>query len=621
MQPGQSKSIQPCGGAQVRDVSSSANTCAITEAQTSLVAQLNVISSIANDCAVVLTKPGHSWHSNAEICLPHANEFSIKTEALIIGDVAITNVKTSALSKDCDIHTVNSNSLKDLQKAIREKKPYKKYIVSYSRFGDNIINELEELAKTIRSKNSSASIDITDMLPYKSEHTKWQFEDACKEFKISMIRMPFINSDRERYLRYMSSHNKFILNETGTANFLLAIAERYPWLVNTVKKSTLNLNESRAKNQPQMVNLQNSINISATSPQNNNSCQPKYVVSKARLTAPQSSMTDTYSAERDRETKISYKEINNSMENVLQTNNLQRSDVAGDGHCLLHAIVKCYNHDTPVEKRISLNWIKEEIISHISRNKARYLSYITREKYQREMTEEEILILTIKEYIQEKRYNQDITDLIPNIAAEIVNANITIYNVRNIKQVGRISISPPEIDRRTKSIALLRENEHYSSLVPKVSLSTPHAEIHTSTASKQKESAKISAHLLTFEEKSKMLSLQYMKYHKHDTSTKMSCISKSTLKAKNAITSTQIEETSLSFDSNKDELAKNKNANNWQRINSNRTRATQVNRHEEIETPLHNSYSILQDDSLPEKSSQEINNFLGQIRKNVSNNR
>ena len=83
---------------------------------------------------------------------------------------------------------------------------------------------------------------------------------------------------------------------------------------------------------------------------------------------------------------------------------------------------------------------------HISRNKARYLSYITRGKHQREMTEEEILILTIKEYIKEERYNQDITDLIPNIAAEIVNANITIYNVRNIKQVGRISISLLEID-------------------------------------------------------------------------------------------------------------------------------------------------------------------------------
>ena len=150
---------------------------------------------------------------------------------------------------------------------------------------------------------------------------------------------------------------------------------------------------------------------------------------------------------------------------------------------------------------------------------------------------------------------------------------------------------------------------------------TPDAEILTSTASKQRESVKISAHPLTFEEKSKMLFLQYMKNHKHDTSMKMSCISKSSLKANNSITSTQIKEISLSYDGNTAELAKNRNLNNWQRINSNRTRATQVNRHEEIETPLHNSYGILQDDSLPEKSSQEINNFLGQIRKNVSSNR
>ena len=234
--------------------------------------------------------------------------------------------------------------------------------MSYSRFDNKIINELQELAKTIGSKNYNASIDITDMLSYKSEHTNWQFEDACKEFKISMIRISFINSDRERYLRYMTSDNKFILNETETANFLLAIAERYPWLVNTVKKSTLNLYESKAKNQPQMVNLPNYINIIATSPQNIDSCQPKYVVGKANLTAPQSSKTGTYSTERNKETKISYKEINNSMKNVLQTNNLQKSDVAGDGHCLLHAIVKCYNHNTPFEKRISLNWIKEEII-------------------------------------------------------------------------------------------------------------------------------------------------------------------------------------------------------------------------------------------------------------------
>ena len=125
-------------------------------------------------------------------------------------------------------------------------KPCNKYIVSYSRVGNNIIDELQEQAKTIRSKSYNASKDITDMLPYKSEHTKWQFEDVCKEFKISVIRISFINSDREIYLRYMSSDNKFILNETGTANFLLAIAERYPWLVNTVKKNTRNLYVSRS---------------------------------------------------------------------------------------------------------------------------------------------------------------------------------------------------------------------------------------------------------------------------------------------------------------------------------------------------------------------------------------
>ena len=160
------KSIQPCRGAQIRDVSSSAKTCAIMQAQTGLIAQLSVISSIVNDCAVALTKPGYSWYSNAEICLPHANEFSIKTEALIIGDEAIASVKTSALSIDCDIHTVNSNSLKDLQKAVQKKETiYKKYIVSYSKLGNNMINELQELTKTIRSKNYSASIDITHMLP------------------------------------------------------------------------------------------------------------------------------------------------------------------------------------------------------------------------------------------------------------------------------------------------------------------------------------------------------------------------------------------------------------------------------------------------------------------------
>ena len=43
------------------------------------------------------------------------------------------------------------------------------------------------------------------------------------------------------------------------------------------------------------------------------------------------------------------------MEKVLLTNYPQISDVAFEGHCLLHAIVKCYNHDTPLEKRISLN--------------------------------------------------------------------------------------------------------------------------------------------------------------------------------------------------------------------------------------------------------------------------
>ena len=136
------------------------------------------------------------------MCLTHANESPIKNEVLIIGDAAFVNVKISALLKACDIHTYKSNSLKDLQKVIHDKKQYKRDIVSHSRFGNNVMCEFEELTKVIRSKHYSASIDITDMLPYKSEHIKQQREDAGKEFKISMIPKPLITSDRDIYLRY-----------------------------------------------------------------------------------------------------------------------------------------------------------------------------------------------------------------------------------------------------------------------------------------------------------------------------------------------------------------------------------------------------------------------------------
>ena len=48
-----------------------------------------------------------------------------------------------------------------------------------------------------------------------------------------------------------------------------------------------------------------------------------------------------------------------------------------------------------------------------------------------------------------------------------------------------------------------------------------------------------------------------MKNYKHDTSTKTSCISKPTPMATNAINSTQMQETSLAYDSNnKNKLAK-----------------------------------------------------------------
>ena len=95
----------------------------------------------------------------------------------------------------------------------------------------------------------------------------------------------------------------------------------------------------------------------------------------------------------------------------------------------------------------------------------------------------------------------------------------------------KISVSPPKINGCTKSIALLRKNEHYSSLLPKVSVSIPYPQIHTSTVSRQKE---VFQHL-TFYQGNK----------------------RNYLNIKNALT-------------------KNSNTDNCQRINSNRMSATQV---------------------------------------------
>ena len=69
----------------------------------------------------------------------------------------------------------------------------------------------------------------------------------------------------------------------------------------------------------------------------NNTCQTKNIISQTTLTVLQSNRKKHIQEKETKEQK-SAKKTNNSTENVQLSNNLQRSDVVDDGHCLLHPI-------------------------------------------------------------------------------------------------------------------------------------------------------------------------------------------------------------------------------------------------------------------------------------------
>ena len=107
----------------------------------------------------------------------------------------------------------------------------------------------------------------------------------------------------------------------------------------------------------------------------------------------------------------------------------KRVRVQGDGHCFLYSVVKSL--EIQLKQHIDLEQFKGAIISEVRSNINRYIHFF----YD---SDEAYITNAMLQYIDHKRYDTDFNDVIPLVAANVLQKCIVILN--NFSNVDNMNV-------------------------------------------------------------------------------------------------------------------------------------------------------------------------------------
>ena len=148
---------------------------------------------------------------------------------------------------------------------------------------------------------------------------------------------------------------------------------------------------------------------------------------------------------------------------LIDTNSLynvfSKINVPGDGHCFMYALL-CSIECQLGQISTDIHHLKNAIILELYKNIECYIPFIPDGDKSRFKTE-------LFEYINEKKYDSNLCDLLPYIAANALMVNLIIVDisVRNeVETVNTIAIEHRQSSEETKYVSIIRKGMHFDAL-------------------------------------------------------------------------------------------------------------------------------------------------------------
>lgn len=136
-------------------------------------------------------------------------------------------------------------------------------------------------------------------------------------------------------------------------------------------------------------------------------------------------------------------------------NCLQIMRTAGDGHCLLYAIIISCTVQLPKENPPSIHMLKCVIFMESLENRDIYMEYLHNVDTYADFA------LCVSRYLLQKHYNNNFGDLIPVMIANALSLSLQIKDIGNNNEVNHFVI-PPRTGQNSHSVIIRRANEHFS---------------------------------------------------------------------------------------------------------------------------------------------------------------
>ncbi len=141
---------------------------------------------------------------------------------------------------------------------------------------------------------------------------------------------------------------------------------------------------------------------------------------------------------------------------LLSANNWTIAQSPGDGHCLIYSTITSWNSQQCDHNPINKSWLLDEIRNEFNDNRYRYsgfLAHLSQDEIHRQLTL----------YLEHKRYNLAIVDVIPSVICNVLNVSLKIISEQHNAECDIIDILP-ESAAINGNLSVHKFGDHYNGL-------------------------------------------------------------------------------------------------------------------------------------------------------------
>ena len=146
--------------------------------------------------------------------------------------------------------------------------------------------------------------------------------------------------------------------------------------------------------------------------------------------------------------------INNDIVNFLKINNFSIKSSPGDSHCFLYSIKTGLRYQLGIN--LELSAIKSHLQAEITQHVCRYEHFLTSGRNH---------LHDMSNYINHKKYNTSVCDLLPQILSNSLGINIRIID-QHINSNSYNDILIYSLRPAVSTVTLHKKSDHYNAIIP-----------------------------------------------------------------------------------------------------------------------------------------------------------